>query len=48
MGLPKVPEARLYYRAAKQRFDDAQLLLEAGRTTGAGCIRVVAGSGERA
>src|SRR5436305_594664 len=35
MGLPRPAEARLYYRAAKQRFDDAQLLLEAGRTTGA-------------
>lgn len=35
MGLPKTPEARLYYRAARQRFDDAQLLLNAGRTTGA-------------
>src|SRR5579859_6130261 len=35
MGLPKPPEARLYYRAAKQRFDDAQWLLEGERTTGA-------------
>ena len=35
MGLPKPIEARLYYRAAKQRFDDAQLLLGAGRTTAA-------------
>lgn len=35
MGLPQPPEARLYYRAAKQRYDDAQLLLAAGRTTGA-------------
>ena len=35
MGLPQPQEARLFYRAAKQRFDDAQLLLEAGRTTGA-------------
>lgn len=35
MGLPGPHEARLYYRAAKQRFDDAQLLLLAGRTTGA-------------
>jgi len=35
MALPRPVEARLYYRAAKQRFDDSQLLLEAGRTTGA-------------
>jgi HEPN domain-containing protein len=34
-GLPKTPEARRFYRAAKQRFADAELLLEAGRTTGA-------------
>jgi hypothetical protein len=34
MGLPHLPEARLYYRAGKQRFDDAQLLLREGRTTG--------------
>ena len=32
MALPKPQEARLYYRAAKQRYDDAVLLLEAGRT----------------
>jgi HEPN domain-containing protein len=35
MGLPKPAEARLYYRAGKQRFDDAQLLLQEDRTTGA-------------
>jgi HEPN domain-containing protein len=35
MALPRPKEARLYYRAAKQRYDDAQLLLEAERTTGA-------------
>jgi HEPN domain-containing protein len=35
MGLPQAPEARLYYRAGKQRFDDALLLLQQGRTTGA-------------
>jgi HEPN domain-containing protein len=35
MGLPQVTEARLFYRAAKQRYDDAQLLLDARRTTGA-------------
>jgi hypothetical protein len=35
MGLPAPTEARVYYRAAKQRYDDAQLLLQAQRTTGA-------------
>jgi HEPN domain-containing protein len=35
MGLPRAAEARPYYRAARQRFDDAQLLLAAQRTTGA-------------
>lgn len=35
MGLPRVAEARLYYRAAKHRLVDAQLLLDADRTTGA-------------
>ncbi|HXG09900.1 MAG TPA: hypothetical protein VNK04_08940 [Gemmataceae bacterium] len=35
MALPKAPEARLYYRAAWDRYDDAQLLLNAKRTTGA-------------
>lgn len=35
MGLPTPVEARRYYRAARQRYDDAELLLEAGRTTGA-------------
>ncbi len=35
MPLPKTPEARLYFRAAKQRFDDAQWLLAGDRTTGA-------------
>jgi HEPN domain-containing protein len=35
MGLPRATEARLYYRAAKQRYADAELLLEAERTTGA-------------
>jgi hypothetical protein len=35
MGLPAAAEARLYYRAAKQRYEDAILLLDAGRTTGA-------------
>lgn len=35
MGLPRPAEARIYYRAGKQRFDDAQLLLREERTTGA-------------
>jgi HEPN domain-containing protein len=35
MGLPAPTEARLYYRAAKQRYDDAELLLQSQRTTGA-------------
>jgi hypothetical protein len=35
MALPKPAEARQYYRAAKQRLDDAQLLLRAERRTGA-------------
>lgn len=35
MGLPQPQQARLFYRAALQRYDDAALLLEAGRTTGA-------------
>jgi HEPN domain-containing protein len=35
MALPKPAEARLFRQAAKQRFEDAQILLEAGRTTGA-------------
>src|SRR5260370_37658459 len=35
MALPKTKEARLFYRAAKQRYDDALLLLEGNRKTGA-------------
>lgn len=35
MAFPKSVEARNYYRASKQRSDDALLLLEAGLTTGA-------------
>jgi HEPN domain-containing protein len=35
MGLPHIPEARVYYRAAKQRYEDAQLLLAGARRTGA-------------
>lgn len=35
MALPHSREAQPFYRAAKQRFEDAQFLLENGRTTGA-------------
>jgi hypothetical protein len=35
MAIPASKNARLFYRAAKQRFDDALLLLELERTTGA-------------
>ena len=35
MALPQPKEARLFYQAAKQRAEDAELLLKAGRTTGA-------------
>jgi hypothetical protein len=35
MGLPQASEARIYYRAGKQRFDDSQILLREQRTTGA-------------
>jgi len=36
MGLPAAQEARPFYRAGKQRFEDAKLLLDkAERTTGA-------------
>jgi HEPN domain-containing protein len=36
MALPQTKEARLFYRAAIQRFDDAQFLLhQGGRTTAA-------------
>lgn len=35
MGLPRVKEARDYYRAAMHRAGDAALLREFGRTTGA-------------
>jgi HEPN domain-containing protein len=34
MGLPKAPEARLFYRVAKERLPDARLLRESGRSTG--------------
>lgn len=35
MALPSSEHARRFYRVAKQRFDDALLLLEMGRTTAA-------------
>lgn len=35
MAIPSSPHARLFYRAAKQRYDDAVLLLQLQRTTGA-------------
>lgn len=35
MAIPASPEARLYYRCAFQRYEDAQILLSAARTTGA-------------
>jgi HEPN domain-containing protein len=35
MALPHVQDARPFYRSAKQRFEDAEFLLEAERTTGA-------------
>ncbi len=33
--MPTAPEARRFYRVAKERFDDALFLLAGGRTTGA-------------
>ena len=38
MALPKSKEARLFYQAAIQRFDDAQFLLEHGRAHNGRCI----------
>lgn len=35
MAVPSSPNARLFYRAAKQRYDDALLLFQLQRTTGA-------------
>jgi hypothetical protein len=35
MAVPASSEARLYYRCAFQRQEDAQILLRADRTTGA-------------
>lgn len=35
MGIPRSKEARLFYRCAFQRYEDAQILARAERTTGA-------------
>jgi hypothetical protein len=35
VGLPRSPLARSFYRAAQERYDDAELLLDLTRTTGA-------------
>jgi HEPN domain-containing protein len=35
MSMPNSEDARLYYRCAYQRYDEAELLFEAGFTTGA-------------
>ncbi len=35
MPIPRRPEARTFYRAGKQRFEDARFLFAARRTTGA-------------
>jgi HEPN domain-containing protein len=35
MGLPRIAEARLFYQFAIQRYEDAEFLLDAERTTGA-------------
>ena len=35
MPIPTSSNARLFYRAAKERFEDAELLLSLNRTTGA-------------
>ena len=35
MGLPRARKAQPFYRVAKQRFEDAQFLLQHDRTTGA-------------
>lgn len=35
MAMPSSPNARLFYRAAKQRFEDAEFLLDVDRTTAA-------------
>jgi len=38
MGVPSSIEARLFYRCAIQRFEEAQILLRSDRTTGAVCL----------
>ncbi len=35
MGLPQAPEAKLYYRATKPRFEEAVVVLKAGKSVGA-------------
>ena len=35
MGLPQAPEAKLYYRAAKLRYEEAVVLLKAEKSVGA-------------
>ena len=35
MAIPASPDARLYYRCAFQRYEEAEILFEAGYTTGA-------------
>ncbi len=35
MAMPSSPSARLFYRTAQQRFEDAEFLLNVGRTTAA-------------
>lgn len=35
MAIPASPNARLFYRTAKQRFEDAEFLLDVDRTTAA-------------
>jgi len=35
MGLPSSMDARRFYRCAKQRFEEAEILMRAGKTTGA-------------
>jgi hypothetical protein len=35
MGVPRNKESRLFYTCALQRYDDAEVLLRAGNTTGA-------------
>ena len=35
MAIPRSKESRLFYRCARQRFGEAEILLEAGHPTGA-------------